>query len=342
MAGVLTSSTYAAGQITGRSLGANVGNIDPLTGVYTPGTNWTVRNYGTAAQTVTSAAAALPNFNDHTGYTYTVADGVNQDNIASVQNDYVYKLDLPHGTRASIVGGVSANTHNYINTGYANRNTPLVGTLDNPDFVTSSANAQALPLLKSAKLGELETTSQAYTAAVVRFFEEKLIASASYSYFDYLQRISATSVFGTNPVGRAVRMPATAGYVGGLFYPTPGYDKIKGHKSNSAFGLVYKPLKNVSLFYKQFQHCYEGSIAEGAQDKIQLLWVERWNELPQMAALTSRNPGFKAFVWRILESESFPKDTFSKVLRNASRRCPPEGKEFCRAVKKAASLHRDA
>ncbi len=254
MAGVLTSSTYAAGQITGRSLGANVGNIDPLTGVYTPGTIWTVRNYGTAAQTVTSAAVALPDFNDRTGYTYTVGRAVNQDNIASVQNDYVYKLDLPHGTRASIVGGVSANTHNYISSGYANRNTPLVGTLDNPDFVTSSANAQALPLLKNGKLGELETTSQAYTAAVVRFFDEKLIASASYSYFDYLQRISATSVFGANPVGRAVSAPATDGYVGGLFYPTPGYDKIKGHKSNSAFGLVYKPLKNVSLFYGRSQN----------------------------------------------------------------------------------------
>ena len=255
MAGVLTSNTYAAGNITGRSLGSAVGNVNPTTGIYTPGTTWTVRNYGTAAQTVTSVAAAFPDFNDRTGYTYTVGRGLNQDNISSVQNDYVYKLDeLPYGIHASVVGGGSANTHNYLNTGYANRNTPLVGTLDNPDFVASSANAQALPLLKSQQLGELETTSQVYAAGVVKLFEEKLIASASYSYFDYLQRISASSVFGTNPVGKALPFGSVPGFVNGLVYPTPGYDRIKGHKSNSSFGVVYKPMKNVSLFYGRSQN----------------------------------------------------------------------------------------
>jgi iron complex outermembrane receptor protein len=255
MAGVLTSNTLAAGNITGRSLGSAVGNVNPLTGVYTPGTTWTVRNYGTPAQTVTSAASAFPDFTDRTGYTYTVGRGLNQDNIASVQNDYVYKLDqLPYGTHASIVGGVSANTHNYINTGYANRNTPLVGTIDNPDFVASTANAVALPLLKNQQLGELETTGQAYAAGVVRFFEDKLITSASYSYFDYLQRISASSVFGTNPIGKAVPFGSVPGFVNGLVYPTSGYDRIKGHKSNSSFGVVYKPVKNISLFYGRSQN----------------------------------------------------------------------------------------
>jgi hypothetical protein len=99
---------------------------------------------------------------------------------------------------------------------------------------------------------------------------------------------------------------------------------------------------NVSLFHRQFQHCYDGSVAEAAQDKIQLLWAERWNELPKMVVLTRHNPLFKAFLWRTLESEAFPQDRFSRVLYNASRRCPPKAKEFCRAVKNAASLHRDA
>lgn len=96
--------------------------------------------------------------------------------------------------------------------------------------------------------------------------------------------------------------------------------------------------ENVHLFYGQFLHCYDGGIAEGAQDRIQLLWADRWGDLPKMLALTKKEPGFNAFVMRSLFSEAFPQDTFAKVLRNAKTKCPTGGRAFCREVKKAAKV----
>ena len=97
---------------------------------------------------------------------------------------------------------------------------------------------------------------------------------------------------------------------------------------------------NVYRFYKQFGHCYDGAIAEGAQDRIQLLWARSWSELPRMLAFTSKDPGFKKFVWAIIDSEAFPQGTFNIVLKNASTRCPAVAIEFCQAVKSSAKLPR--
>ena len=96
--------------------------------------------------------------------------------------------------------------------------------------------------------------------------------------------------------------------------------------------------ENVYRFYKQFGHCYDGAIAEGAQDKIQLLWAHRWSELPKMLAFTRTDPGFKKFVWVIIDSEAFPQNTFNTVLANATKRCPSGAKEFCQAVESAAKV----
>lgn len=94
--------------------------------------------------------------------------------------------------------------------------------------------------------------------------------------------------------------------------------------------------ENVYSFYKQFRHCYDGAIAEGVQDKVQLLWASRWSELPKMLAFTRRDPEFKNFIWNIMDSEAFPQDTFNTVLAHATRRCPKDATEFCQAVKSAA------
>ncbi len=93
---------------------------------------------------------------------------------------------------------------------------------------------------------------------------------------------------------------------------------------------------NVYAFFKQFRHCYDGAIAEGAEERIQTLWSTQWRQLPKMVSLVKTDPEFKAFLWRVLASEAFPQDEFSIVVQNARRQCPSEAKEFCRAVLKEA------
>jgi capsid protein len=97
---------------------------------------------------------------------------------------------------------------------------------------------------------------------------------------------------------------------------------------------------NVHIFYKQFRHCYDGGIAEGVQDRIQQLWADHWGDLPQMIALTKRDPPFNEFVLRSLTTEAFPQDTFKRVVRNARTRCPAVARSFCKAVLAEAAKSR--
>jgi hypothetical protein len=93
---------------------------------------------------------------------------------------------------------------------------------------------------------------------------------------------------------------------------------------------------NVYHFFKQFRHCYDGSIAEGAADRIQLLWSSHWSTLPQLIALTAKDAEFKDFIWERVDDEIWPADRFALVLRNARTKCPRSGGEFCRVVIKSS------
>ena len=86
---------------------------------------------------------------------------------------------------------------------------------------------------------------------------------------------------------------------------------------------------NVYLFYKQYHHCYDGSIAEGAADKIELLWSEKWSTTPRMLELVKKDDAFKSFIWARIHEEIFPKDRFDHVSNLAKLHCPNEGEEFC-------------
>ena len=241
--------------IRGNSLGNAVGNANSFTGIYTPGTTWTVLNYGLPTQMVTSVAAAFPDFSNRTaGYTYNLDRGFNTDKLLAVQNDYVYNHVFSPTVRSSTVAGISINVHQYDQAGYLPRSTPLVGSIDNPDYNQSYANATALPAVQNSRLDERETTGQVFVSEVLHLFNDRLIASASVSYFDYKQTISPDSIFTNNPVGRAVPVPASLGFVGNAVYPTAPYDVIKGNRTNLSLGLVYKPVKNVSIFYGQSEN----------------------------------------------------------------------------------------
>jgi len=89
---------------------------------------------------------------------------------------------------------------------------------------------------------------------------------------------------------------------------------------------------NVYIFFKQYRHCYDASIAEGAEDKIQQLWANRWPSLPEMINLTNKDAEFKSFIWARIGDETFSQDTFKRFVENATQHCPEGAKEFCDAV----------
>jgi hypothetical protein len=97
---------------------------------------------------------------------------------------------------------------------------------------------------------------------------------------------------------------------------------------------------NVYLFFKQFGHCYDASIAEGLNDKIQLLWANHWQDLPRMLQLTAQNHNFKTFMWQRIHDEDYPANEFAKTFNYAKTACPHGGASFCRAFIRAAAEFR--
>jgi hypothetical protein len=89
---------------------------------------------------------------------------------------------------------------------------------------------------------------------------------------------------------------------------------------------------NVYQFFKRYGKCYDGSVAEGANDKIQLLWADHWSTLPEMIALTRKDREFKTFIWQRIGDEDFPRDEFERVVRHARVECPHVATNFCRAI----------
>jgi hypothetical protein len=76
--------------------------------------------------------------------------------------------------------------------------------------------------------------------------------------------------------------------------------------------------------------------AEGAADKIQLLWSSHWSMLPQLITVAAKDAEFKDFIWKRVDDEIWPADRFALVLRNARAKCPPSGVEFYRVAIKAS------
>ena len=76
----------------------------------------------------------------------------------------------------------------------------------------------------------------------------------------------------------------------------------------------------------------DASVAEGAADKIQRLWADRWSTLPEMIELTNKHGRFKKFIWLRIGDETFPRDEFERLVRHARTECPQGATEFCREV----------
>ena len=92
---------------------------------------------------------------------------------------------------------------------------------------------------------------------------------------------------------------------------------------------------NVYRFFRQFGHCFDGAIAGNASDRIQGLLADRWSEVPQLLKFMSQDTHFNTFVLNIVNSEAFPRHTFSTVVTHAKERCPTSAAEFCQAIMSA-------
>jgi hypothetical protein len=93
---------------------------------------------------------------------------------------------------------------------------------------------------------------------------------------------------------------------------------------------------SVDLAYGKYGHCDDGGIAEGYSEAVARLLVDRWDTLPDLAALIRRNPPLRGFVLRHIDATLDARDLV-RIEALATTSCFPSLKPLCRALKKAAS-----
>jgi hypothetical protein len=88
--------------------------------------------------------------------------------------------------------------------------------------------------------------------------------------------------------------------------------------------------------FKNYGHCDDGSIAEGNSEGVARLLVDKWQTLPQLAALIKRHPAFRAYVLRQIDT-TLNTDDLDRIAESATAACPKGSDKLCASLKEAAT-----
>jgi hypothetical protein len=89
--------------------------------------------------------------------------------------------------------------------------------------------------------------------------------------------------------------------------------------------------QNVAQFYKQFQDCDDGGVAEGVSDAVARLLANHWNRLQDLLKRTSVDAAFEAFVVKHLDETDNGND-LRQIALLAKSKCPVGASELCKKL----------
>jgi len=228
---------YDIGGTSAGLTGAGGGSRNPFTGLYEPGVNWNTAAYN-AAPGVTLVGTPAP-VTDPSTWVYTRNVGKNdlEYTEAHLKNDYAIVFDLPTG-KSTTLAGFSANTSkvHWISPAAASRPPVPANNLSSitypgyvyPPIRPGLTTTPGLGLDRTGKHDDL----QVFAYENLTFWQERIQLSGGVSrYFGTLARTDST--------GTAIN-PA--------FPNSPAFNLTSNATS---FGVVVKPIKEVSLFYSR-------------------------------------------------------------------------------------------
>jgi iron complex outermembrane receptor protein len=215
--------------------GAGGGSVNPSTGFYEPGVTWTLTNNADGTVTPVATAAAVT---DPSTWVYTRNNGLTDLDYleAHLKNDYAGKFDLSFATSTTIAGfaGNSSRVHwkSWVPAPRPNVPANDLGSITYPAYVFPPI----LPGLRTDNKGTnrtgVQNDLQAFIYETLSFWQDRVQLSGGVSrFFGTLSRIDNTGT------ALEVTLPNS-----------PAYNLTSNATS---FGLVVKPIKEVSLFYSR-------------------------------------------------------------------------------------------
>jgi len=210
--------------VSGTRLGFNapVGSRNPFTGDWEALTMWTNTSADPNNPNWVSSPISRP--------TMMVQGGAQQGprmlRLRDVQNDYSYIVETDKVRTTSLVGFAYANEYEHI---YR-----TAVTAPPFDWLNFDQNSRPPPVLASAPGSHIYRKAsryQVYATQQLELFEKRLILSGGIAHITY------SGIYGNRLA------PATSTSVFGQLYPA------SHSKATYNYGVVFKPLKNVSLYY---------------------------------------------------------------------------------------------
>jgi len=87
----------------------------------------------------------------------------------------------------------------------------------------------------------------------------------------------------------------------------------------------------VAAYYRDFQACDDGVMAEGSSEAVARLLVDKWSTLPELAVEIRRQPGLKPFVLSHINATLDTGD-IQTIRHQAARKCPEGEAALCSSI----------
>lgn len=94
-----------------------------------------------------------------------------------------------------------------------------------------------------------------------------------------------------------------------------------------------KTWAEVFASYQHYKQCDDGAIAEGYSDSIAKLLSAHWDQIGELAKLSTIDAGFERFVVRHIDELMTP-DQYSVIRQQVTSSCPANASRLCTKMKK--------
>jgi hypothetical protein len=96
-----------------------------------------------------------------------------------------------------------------------------------------------------------------------------------------------------------------------------------------------KSWADLRRWFTGYADCDDGGLAEGISDDVAVFLARKWQDLPKLEREIQREPRFREFVLRHIDSTA-DTDDLEAAKKNATQKCPARSSVLCAAIASAA------
>ena len=102
-------------------------------------------------------------------------------------------------------------------------------------------------------------------------------------------------------------------------------------KANANIGMMDRGWESIYEYYQKYGPCVDGGLWEATSDEVVKMLSNRWDELPILEKLVTKDKKFKLFVANNITA-TVGSDELFKIHENATKHCPKNSLALCKTI----------